>query len=108
MANHKYSNRVYCTILWEFMQFCKKQLWDTSLINNSFKINSQIIETSNKELKELFENEKVLEAMQLIAPSVFLDFIIKNEEILDEKKLLEWVKQKQNNYPIKEKNRKSS
>lgn len=108
MANHKYSDRVYCTILWEFMQFCKKQLWDTSLINNSFKINSQIIETSNKELKELFENEKVLEAMQLIAPSVFLDFIIKNEEILDEKKLLEWVKQKQNNYPIKEKNRKSS
>ena len=108
MANHKYSDRIYCTILWEFMQFCKKQLWDTSLINNSFKINSQIIETSNKELKELFENEKVLEAMQLIAPSVFLDFIIKNEEILDEKKLLEWVKQKQNNYPIKEKNRKSS
>lgn len=108
MANHKYSDRVYCTILWEFIQFCKKQLWDTSLINNSFKINSQIIETSNKELKELFENEKVLEAMQLIAPSVFLDFIIKNEEILDEKKLLEWVKQKQNNYPIKEKNRKLS
>ena len=102
MANHKYSDRIYCTILWEFMQFCKKQLWDTSLINNSFKINSQIIETSNKELKELFENEKVLEAMQVIAPSVFLDFIIKNEEILDEKKLLEWVKQKQNNYPIKE------
>jgi len=108
MAKRKYSDRIYCTILWEFMQFCKKQLWDTSLINNSFKINSQIIETSNKELKELFENEKVLEAMQLIAPSVFLDFIIKNEEILDEKKLLEWVKQKQNNYPIKEKNRKSS
>ena len=102
MANRKYSDRIYCTILWEFMQFCKKQLWDTSLINNSFKINSQIIETSNKELKELFENEKVLEAMQLIAPSVFLDFIIKNEEILDEKKLLEWVKQKQNNYPIEE------
>ena len=102
MANHKYSDRIYCTILWEFMQFCKKQLWDTSLINNSFKINSQIIKTSNKELKELFGNEKVLEAMQVIAPSVFLDFIIKNEEILDEKKLLEWVKQKQNNYPIKE------
>lgn len=102
MANRKYSDRIYCTILWEFMQFCKKQLWDTSLINNSFKINSQIIKTSNKELKELFGNEKVLEAMQVIAPSVFLDFIIKNEEILDEKKLLEWVKQKQNNYPIKE------
>ena len=102
MVNHKYSDRIYCTILWEFMQFCKKQLWDTSLINNSLKINSQITETSNKKLKELFENEKVLEAMQVIAPSVFLDFIIKNEEILDEKKLLEWVKQKQNNYPIKE------
>lgn len=102
MANRKYSDRVYCTILWEFMQFCKKQLWDTSLINNSFKINSQIIEKSNKGLKELFENGKVLEAMQVIAPSVFLNFIIKNEEILDEKKLLEWVKQKQNNYPIKE------
>lgn len=100
MANRKYSDRIYCTILWEFMQFCKKQLWDTSLINNSFKINSQIIKTSNKELKELFGNEKVLEAMQVIAPSVFLGFIIKNEEILDEKKLLEWVKQKQNNYPI--------
>ena len=88
------------------MQFCKKQLWDTSLINNSFKINSQIIETSNKELKELFENEKVLKAMQIIAPRIFLDFIIKNEEILDEKKMIEWVEQKQNNYPIKEKNRK--
>jgi len=102
MANHKYSDRIYCTILWEFMQFCKKQLWDTSLINNSLKINPQIIETSNKELKELFENKKVLEAMQIIAPCVFLNFIIKNEEILDEKKLLERVKQKQNNYPIKE------
>lgn len=102
MANRKYSDRVYCTILWEFMQFCKKQIWDTSLINNSFKINSQIIKTSNKEIKELFGNEKVLEAMQVIAPSIFLNFILKNEEILDEKKLLEWVKQKQNNYPIKE------
>ena len=102
MANRKYSDRIYCTILWEFMQFCKKQLWDTSLINISLKINSQIIETPNKGLKELFENEKVLEAMQVIAPNVFLNFIIKNEEILDEKKLLEWVNQKQNNYPIEE------
>ena len=102
MANRKNSDSVYCIILWEFMQFCKKQLWDTSLINNSLKINSQIIETSNKELKELFENEKVLKAMQIIAPSIFLDFIIKNEEILDENKMIEWVKQKQNNYPIKE------
>jgi hypothetical protein len=40
--------------------------------------------------------------MQIIAPRIFLDFIIKNEEILDEKKMVEWVEQKQNNYPIKE------
>ena len=100
MENRKFSDRVYTTLLWEFMQFSKQQVWDTSFVEKTVQMLEQTGEMSAADGRVLLARQDVLEILQTGASGLFVDFLLQNPEILAEESLLQWVQQRQKNYPI--------
>jgi len=100
MGKRKFSDRVYTTLLWEFMQFAKQRVWDTSFAEQTLKVLEQTGELNAAETRRMLKRDEVLKALEAGASGLFVDFILENQEILAEGSLLKWVEEKQKNYPF--------
>ena len=92
----EYSDRVWCTLLWEFMQYAEGRIKDESTIRKAM----EIAKLAGVRLdEEMFRqaNPEIEKAIALVAPSLFLEFLRENPEILGEHDLIAWVKAKQVN-----------
>ena len=100
MKEKRFSDRVYTTLLWEFMKFAKAELWDSGFAQRSFEMMKTVGDVSEEEATELLRREDVLKAIEFTAPGLFIDFLLENPQMFNERELLEWVKTKQPNYPF--------
>lgn len=95
----KYSDRVWCTLLWEFIRYTSEQLDNQSIVTNA---TARLAEAGIKTSSEMMElaSPEIRQAIKLIAPDLFLGFLQLNPSILADEDLVEWVEEKQANYPL--------
>jgi len=88
-----YSDRVWCTLLWEFMKYVKETLEKTSTV--------KVFRSPERtEFEDVVLDKDGVQLVKSIAPSLFIDFLLKNPDILGDELLIEWVKEKQKLYPF--------
>ncbi len=96
-----YSDRVYTTLLWEFMQFAKGRVWDSAFLESSLGMLQKTSQVDAEAARQLLARNDVLKLVPLCASQLFLDFVMANPNVLTgPDDLIEWVKSKQDNYPI--------
>jgi|HubBroStandDraft_4_1064222.scaffolds.fasta_scaffold145173_1 hypothetical protein len=95
----EYSDRVWCTLLWEFSEFAAKRASEPGLL----KDNAELQKEAGIAVNETWDlaSPEIRKAVQTITPILFLDFLRSNPEILGTNDLIEWVKRKQANYPFR-------
>ena len=102
MEHRKFSDRVYTTLLWEFMRFSKEKVWDSSFVEKTIQMLEKTGELSAAEGRALLARGEVLEILQTGASGLFVDFLLQNPDILAEETLLRWVQERQKNYPFRD------
>jgi hypothetical protein len=100
MEKRKFSDRAYTTLLWEFMQFAKQRVWDTSFAEATVQMLEKTGDLTAADGRALLARDEVLEVLQTGASGLFVDFLLQNPEILAEEGLLKWVQERQKNYPL--------
>jgi hypothetical protein len=100
MKMRQFSDRVYTTLLWEFMRFAKQQVWDTSFAEKTIQMLEKTGDLSPTEARALLTRDDVLELLQTGASGLFVDFLLQNQEILAKESLLKWAQERQKDYPF--------
>ncbi len=90
--NVQYSDRVWCTLLWELMQHVEKRLMDTNDLNKTLDLAQQSgflpVEPS---VAEQLNNPLVIRLVHAIAPTLCLSFLRANATLLGPESVVEWV-----------------
>ena len=101
MEERPYSDRVYTTLLWEFMQFAKSKVWDSSFVESTAVLLARTGQAQGDEAKDLVAREETLRLIPACSAQLFLDFILENPDVVSgPDELLAWVTARQKNYPL--------
>jgi hypothetical protein len=100
MGAADYSDRVWCTILWEMMRFTEHRLSDSADLESSLAdaINTGFLPVEQATADQL-ANPLVIRIIHAVAPGLFLRFLRENPEILDPAALVAWVQARQPQFP---------
>ncbi|MGB7293209.1 MAG: hypothetical protein WBD99_13630 [Thermodesulfobacteriota bacterium] len=99
MEQKDFSDRVWCTLLWEFVQFLKEQLDDTAALERQIAA-AQELGVFPKGPREIPTVDTALTSgISAVTPTLFLKFLRANTELLDGEGTVEWVRSRQHRYP---------
>ena len=88
-----YSDRVWCTLLWEFMKYIKETLEKTATV--------KVFQSPERmSFEDVVLDKDGVQLIKSIAPTLFINFLFDNPDILGDELLIEWVKEKQKFYPF--------
>ncbi len=84
----KFSDAIYTSLMWSFMQFTKHQINHTAKIFEAIEASRAAgTEISESRSEELTRDDSI-DVMITFASAVFTDFIIEHQELLDEQEIL--------------------
>ena len=100
MGGIDYSDRVWCTLLWEMMRHTEHRLQDTADLEASLTLaaKSGFLPVEESAAEQL-TNPLVIRIIHAVAPAIFLRFLRENAEILDPEALSTWVLERQSRFP---------
>src|SRR5688572_15812167 len=100
MKDKVFSDRVYCTLLWEFTKYAKQQIWDSSFLAKYAAEMHAAGLLTDEEQAAFTASPEILKAAESIAPCLFIGFLQEHSDIFDTHDLIEWVKARQKDYPF--------
>lgn len=96
----KYSDRVWCTLLWELMRHVEQRLMDTNDLGKALELAQQsgFLSMDPSDAAQL-NNPMVIRLIHAVAPGLCLNFLRENAALLDPDAVIEWVRLRQPQYP---------
>jgi hypothetical protein len=92
MKQNRFSDGVYEILLWEFMQFATARVRDSGFVERTLESASGSGQISEHEVVALSQSEDALKAVQVMAPTLFIMFVMEHPQMFDEREFLDWVK----------------
>ncbi len=102
MDQKQFTDRVWCTLLWEFMRFAEEKLSDTAAIDRQLATGQQVgvYPKGPRDLASF--DTRTVRAIYTVAPALFLNFLRNHTEILDGPGTVEWAISVKDRYPEEE------
>lgn len=94
-----FSDRVWCTLLWEFMQYTKRTLSNSAYVDQIFEDSQEIGFLKEPEFIRILSHDALNRIVRTFAPGLFLNFLRANTELLSPDGVIEWTRSRQDDYP---------
>ena len=94
-----FSDRVWSTLLWEFMQYTKNALSNSAYVDQVLEDTQEIGFLKEPEFIRILSPDALNRIVRAFAPELFLDFLRANTELLSPDGVIEWTRNRQDDYP---------
>ncbi len=94
-----FSDRVWSTLLWEFMRYTKKALSNSAYVDQVLGDTQEIGFLKEPEFIRILSRDALNRIVHVFAPGLFLEFLRANTELLSPDGVIEWTRKRQEDYP---------